>query len=235
MAISPRRSLSKESSRSRSRSSGSRRYERRGDPSRSRSRDAPPPPRGGGDVGAGRGARDDAADAEGESCSLIVRNLNYDTSPQHVRSLFSRYGEIRDVYLPLDYNSGRPRGFGFVEFCDPRDVVEAKNAMDGKVVDGNAIQVDIAQRGRKSPRTMRRLISRRGGKGKGGYGGGGGGGYGRSDYYNGGGYGGYSPRRRSDDDYYGGRGGGGGYRDEYGRDDRRSPRRRSRSYSRDRR
>lgn len=39
-------------------------------------------------------------------------------------------------------------------------------------------EVDIAQRGRKSPRTMRRLISRRGGKGKGGYGGGGGGGYG---------------------------------------------------------
>mmetsp|Transcript_19162 Transcript_19162/g.16402 ORF Transcript_19162/g.16402 Transcript_19162/m.16402 type:complete len:189 (-) Transcript_19162:114-680(-) len=178
--------------------------------------------------------RDDTY-GDGETCSLIIRNLNYDTSPQHVRSLFSRYGEIRDVYLPLDYNTGRPRGFGFVEFCDHRDVIEAKNGMDGKVVDGNAIQVDVAQRGRKSPRTMRRLISRRAsyGKGKGGYGGGGygGGGYGRGDGYGGG----YSPRRRSDDDYYGG-GGRGGYRDEYGRDDRRgSPRRRSRSYSRDRR
>ncbi|KAF4690971.1 splicing factor [Perkinsus olseni] len=91
-----------------------------------------------------RGPREEGSYNEGESCSLIVRNLNYDTSPQHVRSLFSRYGEIRDVYLPLDYNTGRPRGFGFVEFCDHRDVLEAKNAMDGKVVDGNAILAEEA-------------------------------------------------------------------------------------------
>ncbi|KAF4656221.1 splicing factor [Perkinsus olseni] len=140
---SPRRSSSRGSSRSRSRSYSrdNRRYEKRDEPSRSRSRDAA---RGGGGDGGGERPREEGSYNEGESCSLIVRNLNYDTSPQHVRSLFSRYGEIRDVYLPLDYNTGRPRGFGFVEFCDHRDVLEAKNAMDGKVVDGNAILAEEA-------------------------------------------------------------------------------------------
>ncbi|KAF4723093.1 splicing factor, partial [Perkinsus olseni] len=102
---SPRRSSSRGSSRSRSRSYSrdNRRYEKRDEPSRSRSRDAA---RGG--DGGGERPREEGSYNEGESSSLIVRNLNYDTSPQHVRSLFSRYGEIRDVYLPLDYNTGRP-------------------------------------------------------------------------------------------------------------------------------
>lgn len=56
-----------------------------------------------------------------------------------LREAFEKYGEIRDVYIPLDYYSRRPRGFGFVEFSDPRDADEAKAAMDGKRIGGNAI------------------------------------------------------------------------------------------------
>lgn len=53
--------------------------------------------------------------------SLIVRNVAYDVTSNEIRDLFDRYGRVRDVYIPLDYHSKRPRGFAFVEFLDPED------------------------------------------------------------------------------------------------------------------
>ncbi|KAL7066778.1 RNA recognition motif family protein [Cryptosporidium serpentis] len=92
-----------------------------------------------------------------EGCSLLVRNLRFETSPSRVRRHFERYGTVRDVYLPLDYYTRRPRGFGFVEYMDPRDAEDAVNNLDGSVLDGSTIRVVVAHDRRKSPETMRKI------------------------------------------------------------------------------
>ncbi|AFZ81246.1 RNA recognition motif domain-containing protein [Theileria equi strain WA] len=96
--------------------------------------------------------------------SLLIRNLRYSTSPQIVKETFERFGRIRDVYLPLDYNTRRPRGFGFVEYYEKEDVLEAVKAMDNADLDGSVITCCLAQDRRKSPNSMRRAYrgSRRG-------------------------------------------------------------------------
>lgn len=53
--------------------------------------------------------------------SLVVRNLPHGIKPADVRELVERYGEVRDVYLPVDYRSGRLRGFAFVDFREAGD------------------------------------------------------------------------------------------------------------------
>ncbi|CUV07072.1 splicing factor RRM domain containing protein; T22E16.120 SC35-like splicing factor [Cryptosporidium parvum Iowa II] len=144
-----------------------------------------------------------------EGCSLLVRNLRFETSPGRVRHHFERYGPVRDVYLPLDYYTRRPRGFGFVEYMDPRDAQDAVNRLDGSLLDGSTIRVVVAHDRRKSPETMRR-IQRDSGRGPRM-----GGPPSRYDHRP---SGGYPPEHgyrggRYRDDYYGGRRQG-GYRDD---------------------
>ncbi|CDR94294.1 Ser/Arg-rich splicing factor, putative [Babesia bigemina] len=86
--------------------------------------------------------------------SLLVRNLKYETSPEQLRSAFSKFGEIRDVYLPLDYYTRKPRGFGFVEFFSHSDADEAMREMFGYELDGNKIEVFVAKHGRSDPYQM---------------------------------------------------------------------------------
>ena len=52
--------------------------------------------------------------------SVILQN--YRTSPDDVKRAFSKYGEVKDVYLPLDYYTRKPRGFGFVEFVERKEI-----------------------------------------------------------------------------------------------------------------
>eukprot|EP01066_Platyproteum_vivax_P000557 Platyproteum_vivax@DN10616_c0_g1_i1.p1 len=94
---------------------------------------------------------------EGRKQSLLVRNLRPETAPEAIREYFSKHGEVRDVYVPLDYYTGRPRGFGFVEFRDYEDALKAMQALNKTNLDGNEIDVILAQERRKSPGTMRRL------------------------------------------------------------------------------
>ncbi|CDR95026.1 RNA recognition motif containing protein, putative [Babesia bigemina] len=91
--------------------------------------------------------------------SLLLRNLRYSTTTQLVREAFERFGKIRDVYLPLDFNTKRPRGFGFVEFSHEADAMEAVKAMDNAKLDGNVITCCMAQDRRKSPNSMRRAYN----------------------------------------------------------------------------
>ena len=142
---------------------------------------------------------------------IYVGNLPFRTTTQELRDLFASYGEVNDVVIPEDRETGRSRGFGFVDMDDDsgRGAIEA---LDGWDMDGRALRVNEAR-----PRTPG------GGGGGGGYrgGGGGGGGY-RED--RGGGYredrgGGYREPRHDDRGGYredrGGRGG--GYEDRGGR------------------
>jgi len=115
---------------------------------------------------------------------IYVGNLPFTSSEEEVERLFADFGEVISVALPTDRETGRPRGFGFVEMGND-DAAKAISSLNGTDFGGRQLNVNEAK-----PR------ENRGGGGGGGYGGGGGGGYG-----GGGGGGGYR-----------GGGGGGNYR-----------------------
>ncbi len=117
---------------------------------------------------------------------LFVGGLNFSTDQEGLRRGFESFGELTDVAVVLERDTGRSRGFGFVTFSDKAAGRAAMEALDGKDLDGRTVRVSEATE--RPPRT--------GGGGGGGYGGGGGGG----GYGGGGGGGGYG----------GGGGGGGG-------------------------
>ena len=62
--------------------------------------------------------------------SLFIKNVHEDVRPDELRILFEKYGKIKDVYIPLDYNSKVPRGFAYVQFDDWRDAEEALHNLD---------------------------------------------------------------------------------------------------------
>ncbi len=153
---------------------------------------------------------------------IYVGNLPFSATEEEVSELFSQYGEVISCNLLIDRETGRPRGFGFVEMEDDA-ARQAISALDGKDFGGRDLRVNEAQpreQGRSGPRGG----GYGGGGGRGGYGGdrgGGGGGYGGG----GGGYGGGGGGRSGGGGGYGGdrdRGGGGygGGRDRGGRGDR---------------
>jgi cold-inducible RNA-binding protein len=111
---------------------------------------------------------------------IYVGNLPFTATEDDVRALFAAHGTVESVALPNDRETGRPRGFGFVEMSQA-DAARAIQAVNGQDLGGRALRVNEAQ---DKPRTGG---GGGGGGGRGGYGGGGGGGGGRSG---GGGYGG---------------------------------------------
>ncbi|KAD3337218.1 hypothetical protein E3N88_32738 [Mikania micrantha] len=117
-----------------------------------------PSPRGryGGGYGGGSRGRD-------LPTSLLVRNLRLDCRPEDLRRPFGEFGPLKDIYLPRDYYSGEPRGFGFVQFVDPADAAEAKYQMDGQVFQGRELTVVFAEENRKKPADMRSRERRGGG------------------------------------------------------------------------
>jgi cold-inducible RNA-binding protein len=126
------------------------------------------------------------------NAKLFVGGLAWETDTDALREAFERFGEIVDVVVVTDRDTGRSRGFGFVTFNDMKAAQEAKNEMDGSGLGGRSIRVDFAQeRQRGGPP----------GGGPGGGGGGGGGGRDRRPPRGGGGGGGGRDRDR------GGRGG----------------------------
>ena len=114
---------------------------------------------------------------------LYVGNLSYDVDSSSLQELFGQYGQVQSAEIISDRETGRSKGFGFVEMSTEDEAQAAISALSGKQHQGRALTVNEAK-----PKT--------GGGGGGSYGGGGGGG--RSGGYGGGGGG------------YGGGGGGGG-------------------------
>ena len=110
------------------------------------------------------------------SAKLYVGNLSYETSEASIRTLFEPHGEVASVNLITDRDSGRPKGFGFVEMATPEEAQKAKSALDGTELDGRALKVDTAKE--MVPRAPRSGGGFGGGFGGGGYGGGNRGGYG---------------------------------------------------------
>jgi RNA recognition motif-containing protein len=123
--------------------------------------------------------------------NLYVGNLSFGTSSETLQRLFEAHGEVKSAQVVTDRETGRSRGFGFVEMADSTAGQAAIDAMNGADVDGRKITVNEARpRAERGPRPGGGgggFRSGGGGGGGGGYRGGGGGGGG---YRSGGGGGG---------------------------------------------
>jgi cold-inducible RNA-binding protein len=103
---------------------------------------------------------------------LYVGNLSFDTNDDSLRAAFAADGRnVKEVTIMTDRETGRPRGFGFVEMGSSQDAEAAISALDGSDLDGRSIKVNEAKE--REPRSGGGGGGRGGG---GGYGGGGGGG-----------------------------------------------------------
>ncbi|MCL4105907.1 UNVERIFIED_CONTAM: hypothetical protein GTU68_012545 [Idotea baltica] len=119
--------------------------------------------------------------------NIFVGQLAYVVTSDDLQAIFEEYGSVDSAKVILDRETGRSRGFGFVEMSNEEEANEAIEQLNGAELEGRTLTVNKA-----------RERENRGGGGGGGYRGGGGGG----GYRGGGGGGGYR----------GGGGGGGGYR-----------------------
>ncbi len=76
---------------------------------------------------------------------IYVGNLSPETGESEVRELFGQFGDVDDVTLITDRETGRPRGFGFVEIRNDQAAREAISALDGKEVGGRQLKVSEAR------------------------------------------------------------------------------------------
>lgn len=87
---------------------------------------------------------------------LYVGNLSFQTSESGLREEFEKHGAVTSCDIITDRETGRSRGFAFVEFEDAAHADAAQQAMDGKDLDGRALRVNEAQqRERSGPRQNR--------------------------------------------------------------------------------
>jgi cold-inducible RNA-binding protein len=103
---------------------------------------------------------------------LYVGNLSYETTDSALEALFAEFGTVQSAQVIMDRDTGRSKGFGFVEMGNDSEAQAAIAGLSGKMVGGRSLTVNEAKPKEK-----------RSGGGGGGYGGGGGGGGGRRDRY----------------------------------------------------
>jgi hypothetical protein len=132
--------------------------------------------------------------------SIFVGNLPFRAEQEDIIELFSTYGEVTNCALPLERDTGRKRGFAFVEMSDEAAEASAIEALQGAELMGRPLRINKAEPRGSAPRR-----DFGGGGGGGNYGGGGGGG----NYGGGGGGGNYGGGGGGGN--YGGGGGGGNY------------------------
>ena len=77
--------------------------------------------------------------------SLYVGNLSYEVGQEDLSSIFAEYGSVKQVQLPTDRETGRPRGFGFVEMGTQAEEDAAIEALDGAQWMGRALKVNKAK------------------------------------------------------------------------------------------
>jgi len=76
---------------------------------------------------------------------LYVGNLDYSTSEESLKELFSSCGEVVSTKIIMDRETGRSKGFGFVEMAAKNDGVKAISQLNGQEVNGRSIKVNEAQ------------------------------------------------------------------------------------------
>jgi cold-inducible RNA-binding protein len=138
-------------------------------------------------------------DFEASMKNIYVGNLDYNVNEDELRTTFEAYGQVDNVTIMRDRDTGQPRGFAFVEMANDEEAAKAIAGTNGVQLGNRNLNVNEAR-----PKTERAG----GGFGRGGGGGGFGGGGGRSS-------GGGGNRRGGGGGFGGGRGGGGGGRGRY--------------------
>ena len=119
------------------------------------------------------------------SAKLYVGNLSFDTTTEDLEKMFAESGTVQSTNIIEDRDTGRSRGFAFVEMSSNEEAQNAIAALNGKEIDGRALTVNEAK-----PREEGGGSRGGGGGGRGGYGGGGGGNRGGGGGSRGGGGGG---------------------------------------------
>lgn len=137
---------------------------------------------------------------------LYVGNLPYSATDSKLAEHFGTVGTVESAKVIMDRDSGRSKGFGFVEMSTDEEAAQAVEKLNNQVMDGRPLNVSEAR-----PQAPREGGFGGGGGGRGGFGGGGGGG----GYGGGGGGGGYGGGGGGGGRDRGGRGGGGGGRDRW--------------------
>jgi RNA recognition motif-containing protein len=84
---------------------------------------------------------------------LYVGNLSFNTTEAQVQELFSAYGTVRSAQLINDRDTGRPKGFGFVEMGSDQEADAAAAALNGQMMDGRALTVNEAKPKESRPRS----------------------------------------------------------------------------------
>lgn len=79
------------------------------------------------------------------SSNLYVGNLTFSTNSDDLERLFGEYGEVRKAQVISDRDTGRSRGFGFVEMGSSDEATAAINALNGTTIDGRDLTVNIAK------------------------------------------------------------------------------------------
>jgi cold-inducible RNA-binding protein len=76
---------------------------------------------------------------------IYVGNLSFNTTEDTLRTLFAEFGEVESINLITDRNTGRPRGFAFVEMATQQAAQASISSLNGKLVDDREIKVDKAK------------------------------------------------------------------------------------------
>jgi RNA recognition motif-containing protein len=79
------------------------------------------------------------------STKVFVGNLEFRTTREELEALFSQAGTIRDIVLPTDRNTGRPRGFAFVEYESDDEAAQAIERFNGHELGGRPLRVNSAE------------------------------------------------------------------------------------------
>ena len=87
--------------------------------------------------------------------NIYVGNMSFDATEDEVRQLFAEFGEVTSVNIIADRDSGRPKGFGFVEMAQAEQAQNAMKALNGKEFKGRALNVNEARPKTDRPRHQR--------------------------------------------------------------------------------
>jgi RNA recognition motif-containing protein len=87
------------------------------------------------------------------SKKLYVGNLSFDVTEAQLREMFGPYGAVQTAQVITDRDTGRSKGFGFVEMADDRECQAAIDGMSGQMVGGRSLTVNEAKPKESRPRT----------------------------------------------------------------------------------
>ena len=79
------------------------------------------------------------------STNIYVGNLSFSTDSDALKALFGEYGEVTSAQVIADRDTGRSRGFGFVEMASDEDAQKAIAELNGKNVDGRQLNINVAR------------------------------------------------------------------------------------------